>query len=91
MYVTEDLKGSLMGQEKKTSKIHLSIQFVLCALQDTIFTLFLFTFIILLFSDILVFRDNNSTYLNRIVENMVIWLQFKVNYLATSLNCLGLN
>lgn len=69
------------GKEVQKDSSEYSICFV-CLL----FTLF--TLIILLLSDVFIFRNNNYTF-NRINGNIITLS--KVNYLATTLNCLRLN
>lgn len=51
----------------------------------------LFTFISLLFQIFLFKNNNNPTHINKIGGNIIIWIKLKINYVTTSLNCLGLN
>lgn len=90
MYVTKDLECSCNEQEKKASKIHLNIQFVVYVFGDIRFT-FALHFISLLFQIFLFKKKNyNPTHINKIGENIIIWIKHKINHVATSLNCLGL-
>ena len=92
MYITKDLKFACSEQKKKIPKqdsLEHSICSV-CLLRYERFTFFLY-FYYFTFPDIFIFKNNNSTRFTKAGEKLIILIKFKVNYVATSLNYLGLN